>query len=244
MHILLPPSQGKRSAGDGPPLDLAGLSFPELNPAREKVLAALAEVCTHDDAQQALGYTPGQADEVERMRALRAAPTLPAGRLYTGVLYDYLGLDTVDPDLAERSILIFSGLWGVLRTTDRIPPYRLAMSVTLPPFGKLAALWRPALDEVLHPDGLVVDMRSAAYASVWRAPQPAIGVRVLRERVLHGVVKRTVVSHMAKATRGKIAGDLLRAEADPATPEDLAKALLDLDYDVELTDTSLDVIIR
>ncbi|REE95472.1 YaaA family protein [Thermomonospora umbrina] len=250
MLIVLPPSEGKASGGDGPPLDLAGLSHPGLNPTRERVLAALAEVCCRDDAQHVLGLTEGQRDEaLERNLALYEAPTLPVSRLYTGVLYDRLALASLDERAmraAEEQIVILSGLWGALRLTDRIPPYRLAMAVSLPPLGRLASAWRPALEEALKPQGLVVDMRSAPYAVAWRPPAPAVSVRVFRERILYGVPKRTVVSHMAKATRGGVAHDLLKAGADPATPEELLKIVCGLGHTAELSPDGafLDVILH
>lgn len=238
MLILLPPSEGKATAGDGPPLDLSALSLPALTATRERVLDALEELCagSAERARQVLGLSPGQADAIERNRTLRTAPALPAARLYTGVLYDHLDLATIDPERAARSLLIFSGLWGALRPADRLPPYRLAMGVTLPPLGGLAAVWRPALTRALPNDGLVVDMRSAPYAAAWKAP--AVRVRVFRER--DG--RRSVVSHMAKATRGTLAGALLRGGADPATPDELLKTVLDLGFTAELDGANLDVL--
>ncbi|GAA2584088.1 peroxide stress protein YaaA [Actinomadura fulvescens] len=245
MLILLPPSERKATGGDGPPLDLARLSFPELNPTRERVLCALAEVCVRKDASEVLGLPAGQvAEALDRNRGLYEAPTLPVSRLYTGVLYDNLALPDLDADRAADQIIVFSGLWGALRLTDRIPPYRLAMGVTLPTEGRLAAIWRPALQEALRPGGrLVVDMRSGPYMAAWKAPQPAVAVRVFRERILGGVPKRTVVSHMAKATRGKVAHDLIKAGASPRTPEELLKAVAGLGYAVELNGTNLDIIL-
>jgi uncharacterized protein len=240
--ILLPPSESKATAGDGPPLDLAELSFPELNPTRKRVLSALAEVCCRNDAQDVLALPAGQKDAaLERNLALYQAPTLEVSRLYTGVLYDNLDLAGLDLDAATERIVILSGLWGALRLTDRIPPYRLAMNVSLPPIGKLAATWRPALKAALHPDGLIVDMRSAPYAAAWRPAGPAVTVRVFREWMVNGVPKRSVVSHMAKATRGKVAHDLLESDEDPATPEELLKVVSSLGYAAELNGSHLDV---
>ncbi|MFI0355598.1 YaaA family protein [Actinomadura sp. 9N407] len=246
MLILLPPSERKAAGADGPPLDLAGLSLPELNPVRERVLGALGEACLRDDAREVLGLPEGQTEEaLARNRALMRAPTVPVSELYTGVLYEYLVLSDLDPVAAADQIIVFSGLWGALRLTDRIPPYRLAMGVTLPTEGGLAALWRPALKRALRPEGrLVVDMRSGPYMSAWKAPASSVRVRVFRERILGGVPKRTVVSHMAKATRGKVAHDLLQAGASPRTPEELHKAVADLGHTVELNGGDLDVILH
>jgi cytoplasmic iron level regulating protein YaaA (DUF328/UPF0246 family) len=230
--ILLPPSEGKASAGDGPRLDLEALSFPSLKPVRERVLSALADLCRgpQEAALDVLGLSEGQKDALARNRALLEAPALPARELYTGVLYDHLRLNDLDEE-ARAKVVIFSGLWGALGADDRVPPYRLAMGVRLPPLGALAGVWRPALTEALRPRGLVVDLRSAPYAAAWK--RPSVGVRVLRERVVDGVVKRSVVSHMAKATRGAIARDLLVHGIEAETQEELAKALGGLGHTVE-----------
>ncbi|HEX4811273.1 MAG TPA: peroxide stress protein YaaA [Nonomuraea sp.] len=229
MMILLPPSEGKAPEGSGPPV--AALSFPTLDRGRKRVMTALVRASKRRDALDVLGLTPGLAGEAARNVVLKTAPTLPAAELYTGVLYDNLGLATLDDAArrrAEESILIFSGLWGVVRITDRIPPYRLSMGVNLPPVGGLAAFWRPRVSKVLDAlPGLVVDLRSATYAGAWQPGERSVTVRVFRDG--------KVVSHMAKATRGEIARALVRQEVSPSSPEELAKLLTDLGYAVDLT---------
>ncbi|WP_030167124.1 YaaA family protein [Spirillospora albida] len=243
MLILLPPSEKKATATEGPALDLAALGHPELTATRERVLAALQETSRRPDARDVLALPAGQAEEaLRRNLALREAPTLPAAELYTGVLYDNLDLPSLDPAAAGERILVFSGLWGALRLTDRIPPYRLSMAASLPRHGRLSTLWRPALTEALRPDGLIVDMRSGPYAAAWKAPG-AVAVRVFRERVVAGVAKRTVVSHMAKATRGEIAHALIASGARPRTPEQLLKTVAGLGYAAELNGPNLDIVL-
>ncbi|MCP2354042.1 cytoplasmic iron level regulating protein YaaA (DUF328/UPF0246 family) [Nonomuraea thailandensis] len=230
MLILLPPSEGKASEGSGPPV--GELSFPALDKPRTRVLNALIRASRRRDALDVLGLTPGLAGELARNAALKTAPTLPAAALYTGVLYDNLGLDTLDEEArrrAEESLLIFSGLWGVVKITDWIPPYRLSMGVTLPPVGGLAAFWRPKVTKELdRVPGLVVDLRSATYAGAWQPGSRSVAVRVFRDG--------KVVSHMAKATRGEIARALLRQDAAPASPDELAKTLDELGYTVALAE--------
>ncbi|MFC7100279.1 YaaA family protein [Nonomuraea rubra] len=175
------------------------LSFPALDKSRTRVLNALVRASRRRDALDVLGLTPGLAGELAKNAALKTAPTLPAAALYTGVLYDNLGLGTLDEESrrrAEESLLIFSGLWGVAKITDWIPPYRLSMGVTLPPIGGLAAFWRPKVAKELdRVPGLVVDLRSATYAGAWQPGSRSVTVRVFRDG--------KVVSHMAKATRGR-----------------------------------------
>ncbi|WP_155368698.1 peroxide stress protein YaaA [Catellatospora vulcania] len=241
MLILLPPSEGKADAGSGKPLDLAGLSLPALHPARERALDALVTLCSAETtaAANVLGLSPGLIGEVARNAALRTAKALPAGRLYTGVLYDNLGLADLPAPAktrARRSLLIFSGLWGALRVDDRVPPYRCAMGVRLPGVGLLSTHWRDAMAQALPEaagTGLVLDLRSSMYTPAW-TPRGDVAARTATVRVLHernGA--RTVVSHFNKATKGRIVRDLLLDGSAPRTPAELATALRDLKHTVE-----------
>ncbi|MER7459768.1 peroxide stress protein YaaA [Micromonospora sp. NPDC126480] len=246
MLILLPPSEGKADAGTGRRLDLARLSLPELTAAREEVLAALVALSGAGDEEAALaglGLSPGQRGELRRNARLRVAATAPAERLYTGVLYEALDVATLPPAAlraARRSVLISSGLWGAVRLTDRIPPYRCPIGARLPGPGALSAFWRRALAPAMAGaagDGPVLDLRSGAYAATW-APRGAaaartVTVRVLHEREVDGAPVRSVVSHFNKATKGRLVRDLLTAGARPRTADGIVTALRDLKYTVE-----------
>ncbi|NJQ05218.1 peroxide stress protein YaaA [Streptomyces lonarensis] len=256
MLVLLPPSEGKADGHDGPPLDLSRLSLPSLTPARESVLAELTELCAADTdkAREVLGLSERQSGEVVKNTALRTAPTLPAGRLYTGVLYDALGLATLEGAAAaraERTLLVFSGLWGALHVGDAVPSYRCSGGVRLPALGALARYWRGPLSTALPEAAagrLVLDLRSTAYAGMWK-PDPATArrtttVRVLQSRTVDGVEKRSVVSHFNKATKGRVVRALLEAGAEPETPAQLADVLRDLGHQVESTAPGrLDIIV-
>ncbi|GAA1261825.1 peroxide stress protein YaaA [Kitasatospora nipponensis] len=239
--VLLPPSEGKAHAPQGAPVDLGTLSLPGLTAARAEVLDALVTLCRgpQDTAAEVLGLSQGLRGEIARNAGLRTAGALPAGELYTGVLFDALALAKLDEAAyarAERSLLVFSGLWGALRIGDRIPPYRCSGGVKLPPLGALGGYWRRATAEVLpaEADGLVLDLRSSAYAASWKPAGELVGrtatVRVLQER--DG--KRSVVSHFNKATKGRMVRDLLNSGAEPGTPGELVEVLLGLGYRVEV----------
>ncbi|GAB3062012.1 peroxide stress protein YaaA [Micromonospora schwarzwaldensis] len=246
MLILLPPSEGKADAGTGRRLDLSRLSLPELNPARDAVLDALVALCAGPDeaaARDALGLSEGQRGELRRNARLRVAATAPAGRLYTGVLYEALGLATLPPTAeraARRSVLISSGLWGAVRLADRVPPYRCPIGARLPGIGALSAYWRAALGPAVTAAagrGPVLDLRSGAYAATWTPRGPVadrtVTVRVLHERLVDGAPSRSVVSHFNKATKGRLVRDLLLADARPRSADALVGALRDLGHTVE-----------
>ena len=81
-------------------------------------------------------------------------------------------------------------------------------------------------------------------------PTTPDAVRVLRERTVGGEVKRSVVSHMAKATRGDIARSLLAEGVEAAGVRELSDALRDLGHTVEVPEAGagaprvLDVVVR
>lgn len=214
MLILLPPSEGKAEP-TGKPADPKALSFAaELGPTRERLLAALG-------------------------RELLKGPAARADRVYTGVLFarlDLPGLSAAGKRRAARQVLIASGLWGLLRPTDRICAYKLPIGEKLPGLGGLAGLWREPVSAVLEqldrPREVVLDCRSAAYATVWR-PSRAIRIEV---RAFHELPdgKRRPISHMAKAARGDVARAVLEAETVPRSVEEVLSAATRAGIDAEV----------
>lgn len=256
MLILLPPSEGKSVPSRGKALDLASLSSPALTDARREVLDALVALC-RDDADKAaavLGLSPGQLDLIDRNADLPDAPTARADRIYTGVLYDALDVETLSAAAKRRAtsrVMVASSLFGMVRFGDRLPSYRLSGDASLPTIGPVAATWRAALPPVMTEAlgrGLLVDLRSGMYANFWR-PGPELARRVATVRVLHehnGT--RKVVSHFNKATKGRIVRELLEDGADPRTPAALAVTLERLGWTVEVgpsgkAGTQLDVVV-
>lgn len=225
MLILLPPSETKAARSRGALLDVASLSSPSLKEPREQVLAALEQVSARPDAADILGVSKNLTAEIARNLALTTSPTLPAGQVYTGVLYDALDLPTLDPAArgrATRRILISSALFGALRLSDRVPAYRLSMAVNLPALGPLAAHWRGPLSQAmdaLSTKGLVIDCRSSTYAAAW-TPHP--GSPTARRWVRIHVPGAT---HMAKHTRGLVTRALCESATDPASPQALVDVL-------------------
>jgi cytoplasmic iron level regulating protein YaaA (DUF328/UPF0246 family) len=224
--VLLPPSETKRPGGDGGPLDLAALTAPELTPVRTELVEALVKLADDVPASRAaLGLSPAQDDEIERNAALWTSPTTPALDRYTGVLYDALdagSLTRAQRGRAAQRLAVGSALFGLVRADDPIPAYRLSAGSALPGLPTLRALWKPALSPVLAAvEGLVVDLRSGAYAAL--APVPgAVTVRVLSE---HPDGSRSVVSHFNKAHKGRLARFLATTRAEPDSPAKL-RALL------------------
>ncbi|SOC52107.1 hypothetical protein SAMN05660748_3956 [Blastococcus aggregatus] len=226
MLVLLPPSETKHPGGDGPPLDLGALSTPELTGVRTELVEALVELAGDvPGARAALGVSARQDGEIARNAELRTSATLPVLDRYTGVLYDALdvaSLTRAQRARADARLAVGSALFGLVRGGDRIPAYRLSAGSALPGLPTLRAIWRPALEPVLAAEpGLVVDLRSGAYAAL--APVAgAVTVQVLSERP-DGT--RSVVSHFNKATKGRLARLLATTTGEPADVVGLRRLL-------------------
>lgn len=217
MLVLLPPSETKHDGGDGPPLDLAALSFPELTDRRRDLVEELGKLAADPAASRAaLGLSPRQDTEIARNAALRSSPTMPALRRYTGVLYDALDAGSLTAAAAARArarLVVGSALFGLVRAGDPIPAYRLSAGSALPGSPTLAARWRPVLEPVLAGvDELVVDLRSGPYAGLARV-SGAVRVHVLAE---HPDGRLSVVSHHNKAHKGRFARLLATTRAEPS----------------------------
>ncbi|MDO9410334.1 YaaA family protein [Patulibacter sp.] len=240
MLILVPPSEGKTAPPTGAPLTLDALSHPELGPVRSTVLAALEDLSRGDEerALAELHLGPRSREDLQANRVLRTAPAAPAAEVYTGVLFDRLGLGSLPAAArrrAEEHVLIVSALWGVLRPSDRIPAYRCPAGARLPGQDSARRTWAEPLARALPADQLVVDLRSGPYRELWRGPAdaPTVLVGVVRE----SGGRRTVVSHDAKATRGAIGRALLRDRgiwSGNESPKRVARRIEAAGFTVEL----------
>ena len=238
--ILLPPSEGKADGGTGKALRIANLSFPELEEHRATLRAALGAAMK--------GKEPGRAKLLGvKDKALAAAtsanldvltsPTMLAIERYTGVLYDALdvaSLSVRDRKRLNKQVLIFSGLWGVVRPDDMIPDYKLKMGATLAPVGKLSTWWREPVTTALAStvSGTVVwNLLPKEHDNAWAPFSPAhmstkpsavFSVKFLDEgKPIKGERAFTTVNHWNKLLKGALVRFILETGADD--PNALAK---------------------
>jgi uncharacterized protein len=244
--VLLPPSETKRGGGDGPPLRLEQLDNPGLGSLRSALVGELVDLASDPVAcRSALGVSALQDAEIERNAALRTAPTLPAIRRYTGVLYDALDIDSLSGAEAMRArarLVIGSALFGLLRADDQVPAYRLSATSKLPTKPTLAVRWRPLLEPLLAElatENLIVDLRSGSYVALGRTPT-AIRVDVLAE---HPDGRRSVVTHFTKAHKGRLARALATTRAEPDNAAAIAAVAGRVGMHVERSGNELTVVV-
>ena len=233
MLLIVPSSETKRRPlPTGPPIDFDQLSFPELTPTRRRVAQALVETSADLDAFERLGVGPTLAPEVARNIHLLELPAMPVLDLYTGPLHEGLdasGLSPAAMSRADRCLVITSALWGALRPSDRIAPYRVQLYVELIGMDRLDHVWRTELPDSLADaagaEGVVVDFRSRPSQAAGR---PAgIGHRTVSLRIDQGPPGARLGDVVVKRLRGQVAHHLLESGADPQDAPGLADVLAD-----------------
>ena len=211
MFILLPPSEGK--AGGGLPRSswnpAKGSTGRALAPMRRDIAAALERA--GGGTQALLGV---KGDLLARARQSNAtligSPTLPAWQRYTGVVWDHLAIRSMAPAAQTRaisSILVPSGVMGLVRADDPVPDYKLKMGASLPGIGKVTAFWRSAItDELVRLAGNdeVVDLLPQEHRAGFDWTRVPNVVRVDLVARKGGVVG----GHNAKAAKGLLARHL------------------------------------
>ncbi|WP_375475490.1 peroxide stress protein YaaA [uncultured Jatrophihabitans sp.] len=227
MRLLLPPSEAKHPGGRGRPLGTR-IAGPLAQP-RAEVASAVARLAEGDAdaAAEALLLPAGVMAQALRADArVLTSPTVPALRRYSGVVYDgldYPGMTPAQRKIAHRSVLIFSGLLGVVRGDEATPDYRVPAKAALPGLGVAATYWRPRLAPMLDAalrTQFVIDLRSSDYAAMWR-PRGALAEQVVEVRVLSPLPRggHGVISYVSKHAKGRLAAALIARVAAGGTVE-------------------------
>lgn len=158
---------------------------------------------------------------LDRARAanvsLVGAPTLPAWRRYTGVVWDHLdlaGFPSAARTRATARIVVVSALAGLARADDPLPDYRLKMGARLPGYGALSTWWRDDLTAALAAwakGRTVIDLLPQEHRAAIDWPQlDAVRIDLVARR------GGRVGGHDAKAAKGLLARHLLTSNGDVA----------------------------
>jgi uncharacterized protein len=231
LGLLLPPSEGKAVGGDGPVWD-AGLGrFGELAGRRTTLVRRLARLRGGNEKLLGIGGKHLAAARLANS-SLATALSLPAWRRYTGVVWDGLDVASLSPDARRRamsSVVVVSGLLGLVGLDDPLPEYRLKIGASLAPYGKLSTWWRPVLAAPLSTWAarrFVVDLLPNEHRSACTAADVR-GVQIT-------FVERNgkAAGHDAKLAKGRLARHLLTAGGHPM---DALQSWTDARFDLLIT---------
>ncbi|MBK5288942.1 MAG: peroxide stress protein YaaA [Acidimicrobiia bacterium] len=210
LYLLLPPSEGKVEGGDGRGWQPDQGAFSEFAPLRIRVVNALRRA--RGGTAKHLGAT---GDLLARAKAanrtLVGAPTLPAWQRFSGVVWEALDPATVRAAArrrAESGVIVVSAVTGLSAWDDPIPDFRLKLSASIPPIGRLAAFWQEPLSRVLNErlaGHTVVDLLPNEHRAAW-TPDPD---RYELIRPVLATRDGAPAGHAGKATKGRLARALL-----------------------------------
>ncbi len=223
----MPPSEAKLAGGTGPSLAELGFAQTALDRHRRRLASAVERSARGRASTAAAVFAlplAVAAQAIQANSAVLTSGTVTALERYRGTVYDALDVATLSPaarSCAGASVLIFSGLFGVLTATEQVPDYRLPAAAVLPRIGGVGSSWRAVLAAELPrllAGDVAIDLRSTDYTAMWRPSAAGTDYSVITVRMLSRRPdgRLAVTSFFSK--RGK--GLLVRALVDRSAAGD------------------------
>ena len=217
------------AAGTAPGLEAAT----ELHPGQKAISAELRRSLCSLSADRLAEYYRVSDKLAESIGNLynKLPEALPAWTWYSGEAFKYLNLPHVlagpSAQTAAKSLLILSALYGPIGPMLPIQPYRLDLTLALPPGFRnpdqnegrsLAAMWRPVVSEVLrlriesNEATLLVDCASEEFSALLPGASeitiPKLKIEFVQAHPKTGKPAR--IPPRTKQARGAFAGWLCR----------------------------------
>jgi cytoplasmic iron level regulating protein YaaA (DUF328/UPF0246 family) len=216
MLILLPPSEKKRPGGVGVSIDKAAIIWAALDPARDRLIAELSNLCK-DEAKAVKALKLGEKSKIEIQKNLNlmTSGTMPALERYSGVLFEALSYSTLSASALRRAgeqLFIHSALFGLLPAMEMIPDYRFSASSKLVGIN-LRELWIEAHKNVWpRLIGPILDLRSKDCQEINPVPEDkdAYVVQVIAK-------DGKALNHFNKKTKGLFTKSALENGLNDAT---------------------------
>jgi len=232
--ILLPPSEGKASGGEGSMLDFELLSFAGLNATRALMAKSLGQLSGKPGvAQKTLGVKGVALQKARTDNAsLLDSPTMPAIERYTGVMYDgidYKSLDESAKTCFDENTIIMSGLFGMVRPYDMIPTYKLKMGARLRGKKACSTIWNPLISKTLKStaeNGVIWDLLPNEHSAAWDPSAITYDVRyTVKFLELSSDGQMRTVNHWSKLLKGALIRHIV-SNPDAAGSSDSALDML------------------
>ena len=196
MKLLLAPSEAKRPGGDHKELRFCfDIDRNELLHTYDAIVKKGGEA-----ALKLFGTKEPVAVDIF------ASPTLKAVLRYTGVAFEHLSYETLPQEaqtFLDDRLIIFSNLFGVLCANDLIPFYKLKQGEKVGDID-VAKYYKERL-KAIDLGEEVLDLRAGYYEKFYK-PRYCVKMKFLKNG--------KVVSHWAKAYRGKIAREIAFHQID------------------------------
>ena len=203
MKILFSPSEAKTS-------DASDETYiPSNQFGNNKQVLELYKSYLLNSSQDTLGKLFGLKKEcdIEFFKSIDIfnSPTIKAVLRYSGVAYEHLEYKNLEQDeqkFIDKNLIIFSNLFGPITANNLIPNYKLKQGKKLGDF-LVEKYYKqessPYLDEFLK-DEFIIDLRAGFYLKFYTLKTSHVTLKFIKEG--------KVISHWAKAYRGKILKEL------------------------------------
>jgi len=219
MKILFSPSESKTLLQQSDAIAENSFIFPELFEKRLEVLRRYQLLLDEKNPivlSQLFGLKDITKISQDLNKSLFLSFTCKAIERYNGIAYgylDYASLSTQAKSFIETNVMIFSNLFGPLLAGDLIPEYKVKQGESLNGFKPeifYKKFFSDAVDNWVGNE-MLIDLRAGFYEKFYTPKQPIITMKFLK--------KGKVISHFAKAYRGKVLRQL--AQAHPQNEAEL-----------------------
>lgn len=211
MKILLAPSETKTLYRDTV-FDINNLLFANTLSQRKEILDRYNNIILDNrskEIQEMFGLKK-DSDMAQYLKTIdNKSQACMAIKLYTGVAFDHLEYDTLikkAKNYIEKNVIVFSNLFGPVLAGDVLPLYRLQQGKNARD-KKTDEIYKkyssPLLDELLE-DEDILDIRAGHYDKFYIPKKNYTTLKFLKDG--------KVVSHWAKAYRGKVLRECAKNE--------------------------------
>ncbi len=206
MKLLFSPSEAKTSNIEQNAKNAKSYLFPKLINKQNHVLN-LYQTYLQNSSNEKLSKLFGlkKHSDIDFFKSVDIFndPTLKAVERYSGVAYEYLDYKNLEnKEFIDKNMIIFSNLFGPILAGFYLPNYKLKQGEKLGSFvieKYYKEHFSVALDSLLENEFLI-DLRAGFYLKFYTPNKHHITMKFIKNG--------KVVSHWAKAYRGKIAKEL------------------------------------
>ena len=206
MKLLFSPSEAKTSNIDNSKKSGTSYLFPKLASKQSHVLnlyQTYLQNCSDEELAKLFGLKRQNDIDFFKSIDIFNDPVLKAIQRYSGVAYEYLDyINLENKQFIDENMIIFSNLFGPILAGFGLPNYKLKQGEKLGSFmieKYYKEHFSDVLDDLLENEFLI-DLRAGFYLKFYTPKQHHITMKFMKDG--------KVVSHWAKAYRGKIAKEL------------------------------------
>lgn len=210
--LLLPPSEGKLKSINKQNLyeKVKGKnSFPKLNRPRNELYNFLIKILsskTNEKIEKILELKGNNLDNAIRVNFnQKKESTLPAIQRYVGIMFSAINYNTMNQTQKTNfndSVLFIDAMFGLLKTRDLIPEYKLKISTKIPNFD-IVNFWKENLSVELEKEfkgKLVIDILPDTHRKVIGSKYPNY-YRIMFAEKKDNTIKN--VGHISKMLKGE-----------------------------------------